>query len=330
VSRFAGCDTPEVFERLREGRFDACIVSGWYLKSYLQAVMACKRVGIPVCSRGDSHLATGRPALWSLAKYLPYRALLASFDAHLYVGQANREYLEHYGVARERLFFAPHFVDNDFFATRAAAARSARPSARMHLEIPESARVFTFVGKLIDIKRPQDLVRALAAVRSSGLDAWGLIVGAGPLQGEVESLARTLNVPVRFTGFRNQTEIPAVLAAADGLVLCSQSETWGLVVNEAMACGLPAIVSRTVGCAPDLIVPGRTGYVFDTGSVDALAAAMRTLAADLERDRGGVNTAVLETISRYSCQRAVRGALDALDSLQTSTAPARAGWLRAR
>src|SRR6185503_1390569 len=123
VFEFGGCDTPEIGDRLGTGRFDACLVFGWYLKTYLQAIFASRRRRIPVLVRGDSHLGTARSNVVRLVKYVPYRWLLTRVDAHLYVGSANRDYLEHYGVEPSRLFFAPHFVDNNFFAVRAAAAR---------------------------------------------------------------------------------------------------------------------------------------------------------------------------------------------------------------
>src|SRR5436190_2131419 len=112
VDRWSGCDTPEIAYELAGRRFDACIINGWYLKSYVQALRASRRHRIPVLVRGDSQLVTPRPMLTRVAKALPYRWLLQRIDGHLYVGQRNAEYLRHYGVSPERLFFAPHFVDN--------------------------------------------------------------------------------------------------------------------------------------------------------------------------------------------------------------------------
>jgi glycosyltransferase involved in cell wall biosynthesis len=316
VSRFSGCDTPEIEARLRDGRFDACIVSGWYLKSYLQAIRACKRSDLPVLARGDSQLGTPRSAAVKMAKYLPYRWLMSSIAAHLYVGQLNREYLKHYGVPDSHLFFAPHFVDNEFFATRADAARTNGQAAgvRQTLDVPADATVFAFVGKLVENKRPADLIRALAA-RPPGSNAWGLIIGSGPLLQELEHLVAELDAPVRFAGFRNQSELPRFLAAADALVLPSTSETWGLAVNEAMACGLPAIVSSGTGCAPDLIENGRTGYQFPVGDVGALKDALLTLERSLAVDRPAIRQAVASKIVRYSCEASVGGTLEALDAV---------------
>ena len=132
--------------------------------------------------------------------------------------------------------------------------------------IPPDAVVFAFVGKLIDKKRPADFVAAVTRARRAGSRLHALVIGSGPLGPATESLARDLEAPVHFAGFRNQSELPGFLAACDAVVLTSDAgETWGLVVNEAMACGLPAIVSDAAGCVRDsgrrgtdgLPVPGR-------------------------------------------------------------------------
>jgi glycosyltransferase involved in cell wall biosynthesis len=318
VSRFSGCDTPEIAGILAGGRFDACLVMGWYLKSYIQAIRASRHAAMPVMARGDSQLSTKRNVLWRAAKYLPYRRLLSSIDAHLYVGRANREYLAHYGVPEARLFFAPHFVDNELFASRARRAREtgAATGVRDTLGVPHDATLFAFVGKLIEKKRPADLLHAISAARLAGGSPWALMVGSGPLQADLEALARDLDLPVRFTGFRNQSELPPLLAASDALVLPSDAgETWGLVVNEAMACGLPAIVSTAAGCASDLIEDGRTGFQFPVGDVDALSEKLLRVERMLRRDGTVFEAAVAAKIARYSCPVAVRGALDALEYL---------------
>ncbi len=317
VSSFAGCDTPEIAARIRSG-FDACIVLGWYLKSYLQAIRACRKAAVPVLVRGDSQLATPRSLLIRTAKYFPYRWLLRRIDAHLYCGQANREYLRHYGVDAARLFFVPHCVDNAFFLRAANEARASGAAARLRsrCSIDRNATLFAFVGKLIDKKRPADFIRALAEARRNGAEAAGLVVGSGPLQTASEALARTLDVPVTFVGFRNQSELPEWLAAADALVLPSDGrETWGLVVNEAMACGIPALVSRAAGCARDLIDEGKTGYTFDAGDIGQLADRMGTVHRRLREDPGAFREAVAARIAQYDVSAAVEGTLRALDAV---------------
>lgn len=316
VGSFKGCDTPGIADELARGGFDACIVLGWYLKSYLQAIRAARRVSLPVLLRGDSTLATERSFARRAVKYLPYRWMLGRVAGHLVVGQQNRAYLRHYGVRPERLFDVPHAVDDEWFAARAADARQAgsRLDERASLGIPAGARVAMFAGRLVESKRPLDLIRALADPTLPG-DVWGLLVGSGPLESEARALARSLNVRAVFAGFRNQRALPAYYVAADWLVLPSDGrETWGLVANEALACGLPLVVSDAVGCAADLAV-GLAGRQFPMGQVGALAEAIVKIRADVV-DRGDhVRAAVAERSRTFSCERAVQGTVEAVGAV---------------
>lgn len=314
VDGFSGCDTPGVSDAIRAGRFDACLVTGWYLKSYIQAIRACWQAGVPILMRGDSHLGTPRPLLTSAAKYLPYRWMLGRIDAHLYVGQANSAYLRHYGVADSQLFFVPHFVDNARFAAEAERARRDGSAAalRASMQIPVGATLFVFAGKLLPKKRAMDFIQAIAGLRASGRLVHGLIVGSGPEESALRQRAAMISAPVHFAGFRNQSAMPHMYAAADCVVLPSISESWGLVVNEGMAAGLPAIVSDGVGCAEDLIEPGQTGLTYAACDVPQLWDAMTRVVNALETNRGGFERAVHARIACYSCDAAVAGTMQAL------------------
>jgi glycosyltransferase involved in cell wall biosynthesis len=165
--------------------------------------------------------------------------------------------------------------------------------------------VALFAGKLIEKKRPADLIAA--AARVPGVHA--LFVGDGPLREWCEAMAAELGVRATFTGFRNQSEMPSAYAAADVLILPSdRQETWGLVVNEAMASGLPAIVSEAAGCVPDLIIAGRTGYAYPPGDIDALAMALRAIP-----DEGAaMGRAAALHVRDYSVERAASGVVEAM------------------
>ncbi len=320
VDHFRGCDNPDVFEILNAQRFDAVLVFGWYLKGALQTMYAARRSDIPVLMRGDSQLQTPRSLLKRIAKFPFYRWLLPRISAHLYVGARNRAYLRHYGVADEKLFFAPHFVDNAFFRDGAGSAgiKGRRHQIRERYEIPEDAFVLLFVGKLVARKRVDDLLQAttiICAASDQG-DAHVLIVGDGPLREELERRSRTLPDRIHFLGFQNQTALPAIYAAADVLVLPSSGEeTWGLVVNEAMASGLPAIVSDGVGSGPDLIEEGRTGYSYPLGNIDALVRCIRTVRNQHAADPDVFQVPLREKIAGYSKERATDGLERALVSV---------------
>lgn len=297
TSRFGGCNTPEIADRIAEGRFDAFVVPGWSLRSYWQAARACRRLGVPVVVRGDSQLGSPRRAALRLAKELAFAQVMKLFDGYLYVGQRNRAYLEHYGAPASRLFFSPHCVDNDAF--RAASQRIGETAGRRVL----------FAGRLVPYKRPLDVVAAAARLAAAGRPIELTIAGAGELEGDLRTAAQAAGLGVTFLGFVNQSRLPEVYAAADALVLPSGAEeTWGLVVNEAMACGVPAVVSDAVGCGPDLVEPGVTGEVVPLDDVGGLATAIdRVLTFDPVLTRRHL----AERMKVYSPEQAVTGILEA-------------------
>lgn len=336
VNHASGCDTPEIADIVREEGFDAFIVSGWYLKSYRQAVRACRLNKIPVLVRGDSQLQTPRSWILESAKKIIYRGMLRRFDGFLTVGKRNSEYLAHYGVSNEKLFFAPHFVDNERFAFQAESIRGRRSEIRSQWKIPQDAFCVLFCGKFIRKKRPMDLIAAAQQLitenRLTNLHL--LFVGSGELSNELrancnavfdaetphspnnkEPITNNQKPRASFAGFLNQTEISKAYVAADVLVLPSDGrETWGLVVNEAMACGLPAIVSDAVGCAPDLIEDCKTGFTFPLGDDSALAKRLAAL-AKMRRDGHDFAPALTVRMQTYCLGMAVSGTLRAAENL---------------
>jgi glycosyltransferase involved in cell wall biosynthesis len=315
VNRFWGCDTPEIEAEIRAGGFDAFLVMGWYLRCYWQAVRACRRLGVPVMVRGDSRLGTPRGKGIELIKGLLYPHLLRRFDAFLYVGELGRAYLERYGAPPSRLFFSPHCVDNAWFAARSAELD--REQERRRLGFDPVGCVALFVGKLLPGKRPEDLLAASALLRKRRVRLRVAYAGSGPLERSLTEESERLGLPATFLGFRNQSEMPSLYRSADLMALPSASETWGLVVNESLACGTPVVVSDAVGCAPDLVEEGVTGAVYRTGDVEALAAAVeRVLVRPPARDR------IRERIAAYSPQAAADGVLRAALVLRGEASPA--------
>lgn len=230
------------------------------------------------------------------------RFLLSRFHGYLSVGARAREYLKYFAIAEESIYASPHAVDNEYFAERARAFQDsvARAEARAELEIPNDAFVVLFVGKIEPKKRVADLVRVLPGLQPPAIL---VVVGSGPLESECRDVASQLGVNIRWCGFLNQSELGRAYAIADCLVLPSDwGETWGLVVNEAMATGLPCVVSDRAGCAPDLVVGGRTGETFPCGNVDELASA-------LERVRSGDDRscACKAHVRRFSFAAATEG-----------------------
>ncbi|MBZ5566484.1 MAG: glycosyltransferase family 4 protein [Acidobacteriia bacterium] len=310
---FRGLDTPEIGDIIREQRFDAVINCGWHRKSYWQSIRACWKTKTPVMVRSDSTLHTERSALKAAVKLPAYRLFIPRMDACLAVGRWARQYYLHYGARHDRIFLVPHTIDEPWFRDRAERLATCRPQLRERWKIPHDKVVFLWAAKFIPLKRSLDFLRALEIAARCGAMVHGLMAGDGPLRTESEAFARERGLPVTFAGFLNQSEMVKTYVAADALILSSATETWGLVVNEAMVCGRACIVSDKVGCGPDLITP-ETGAVYPLADVERLAALMSEFAADPARVRS-MGAAAAQKITEYSTDVAVRGVLEAVHAV---------------
>lgn len=314
TDHFNGCDTPVIRREIAEGHFDALVVPGWALRAYWQGVLAGRKAGVTVLARGDSQLGGHQKPWVRLAKRLVFAQVLRRFDGFLYVGQRNREYLMHYGVPERRLFFSPHCIDNDLFGDASEAARrDALADQHTGRRVPR----ILFVGKLMARKRPVDVLRAADMVSRRIGPVEVVFAGSGELEPELRRVAAATKVATTFLGFVNQSQLPAVYSAADVIVLpSSSSETWGLVINEAMACGVPAAVSEAIGCAPDLVENGVTGATFADGDVGGCARALESV---LALDRAATRRHLAERMATYSPARAADGIVEAAVALAART-----------
>ena len=310
---YRGLDVEDIGDALDATTPDVVLVPGWHSITLTRAILWARLRGIPVIYRGDTNEQTAPSGWRRLLWHVKTRALLASYSAFLSVGRRSREFLTSHGARYTRVFSSPHAVDNGCFAARAAAhlEPAARRVARARLGASPHDFVVLFAGKLESRKRPIDAVRAVAAL---GEDALLAVAGTGPLEQDVRCEAARLGVRLALLGFVNQSHLGEVYAAADCLTLPSASnETWGLVVNEAMATGLPAVVSDHVGCGPDLIVRGETGDVHRTGDVDDLAAALARVRA--AGGRTSMGDACRARASRYGFASASVGLVAACQAV---------------
>jgi glycosyltransferase involved in cell wall biosynthesis len=208
----------------------------------------------------------------------------------------------------------PYSVDNAFFMGRAQDLEDQKRVLKEKEGIPANSPVILFCGKLYAVKRPLDILKAFALLEPS-LRASLVFVGDGPLRAEMERFVAQQRVAnVFFLGFRNQQELPRCYALADLLVLSSASETWGVVLNEAMCSKLPLIVSDRVGAAVDLVRNGNNGFIYPMGNIEALTECMRRVIKDDEvRKEMGLSS--LEIIKRWGPEESVKGVLKCLEAV---------------
>jgi glycosyltransferase involved in cell wall biosynthesis len=291
-------------DRLHQSGATALWIQGWQVVAYWQAAREAAAAGVELWLRGESNDLAPPPPLWKRPlKQLALRQLLGRVDRFLYIGAANKRLYQQFGVPDARLYSAPYAVDNERFAGQALALRPQRMELRRQWGIGDDVFCVLFCGKFIKKKRPLDLVEAARSLMASGRlrNIHLLFVGSGEMDGELrqscqvvydidtagararESAISTGSPSVlpraSFTGFLNQTEISRAYVAADCLVLPSDhGETWGLVVNEALASGLPCLVSDACGCAEDLAGPQ---FSFPLGDVGVLATKLEKLHASM-------------------------------------------------
>jgi len=332
VSRFTGVRLSRVEAVLARGHHDALLLLGWQTLAHVQMLRAAWQIGLPVILRGESTLqrtpvggarAYARRTVWLPLRQRLYRAAFARAHAFLVIGSRNREYYRSFGVPDEKLFWAPYAVDNERFALPHADRATARARIRSRLGVGPETLVVTSSAKLIERKRPLDLVDAVAALRHRGIDAHALFIGDGEERPVIErrASARGIQSAVTIAGFVNQQELPSWYAAADMLVLPSDSrETWGLVVNEAMAAGLPVVVSDAAGCSPDLVREGENGFTYPCGNVGALVDRLASIAAVGPEKRNEFGNRSRDIVKQFGIEAAVRATQAAVRSVCASGA----------
>jgi len=348
-----------VFFRARrifcELNLDVCILPSYWPKQILAVLLAAKSLGIRTVMMNESHAGTAR-ATGAAAQVK--RVLVNAFDAALVGGQPQKRYFASLGLPVEKIFPGYDAVDNQYFADKAATVRADAARWRAQYALPD--RYFLSLGRFVAKKNLPTLILAYRQIltRQAGCPVHLVMVGSGEEEGRLKTLCAELHLPVydksrvggekptsqapattpgvHFYGFRQIDENPLFYALAEAFILPSSREEWGLVVNEAMACGLPVVVSETVGCAEDLLVAGspsglaelrieppltmisglrQNGFVFPPDSSEALAGALNDLSLhpELRELMGQAGRQIVETVScdvfAMNALRAARAAL---------------------
>jgi len=236
---------------------------------------------------------------------------MAGCSAFVVPGKSSFEYVRNFGVLEEDIFTAPNAVDIELFAQRAAAVRQDAALHRQALKLP--SRFFLSVGRLVPEKGVFELLEAYGKLAAELRAEIGLVfVGEGTARQELARRGSNI-VPgsIQYAGFAQREQLASYYALADVFVFPSHSDPWGLVVNEAMACGLPVISSDAAGCTADLVEDGWNGRVVRGGEVGELVSAMEDLARDTgARVRMGSHSR--ERILRYSPEACAVGIANAV------------------
>jgi glycosyltransferase involved in cell wall biosynthesis len=237
------------------------LVYGWNYYSHLRCLFKLKGK-LKIIFRGDSTLLDESPGFKKILRRLFLKIVYRNVDFVLYVGTQNKKYFEVHGLKENQLVYGPHAIDNERFESTVCN----KELLHSKLGIPVNEKILLFAGKFIEKKNPLLLLRTFCEENPVG---WHLLmVGNGEKENELNSFAEGI-LNVHFMEFQNQKVLPCIYKAASAFILPSEGpeETWGLCINEAMACGLPVLVSRNCGCAIDLVDENENGFSFPPNEI---------------------------------------------------------------
>jgi glycosyltransferase involved in cell wall biosynthesis len=303
---------PELWKLVGEGNFDAVLCfTGYRNATFWIACIAAKFSKTAFLFGTDATTLMSRDGrAWkSKLKKIFWPRLFRLADQVIVPSSGARDLMLSLGLASDRVTLTPYSVDNDWWMRSSSKAN--RSAVRESWGATPDTVVILFCAKLQAWKRPLDLLRAFAKVSHS--HALLVFAGQGPLGSQLESEAAALGIAarVRFLGFVNQSQLPAVYASADLMVLPSEYEPFAVVVNEAMCCGCAVVASDRVGAARDLVAPVAPQFVFPCGDIDALAIILK----DALMDRPGlqcVARAARAHIQTWSPERNIAATIDAI------------------
>ena len=281
LNHFTGIDNPGLIQAIKGWKPDAVLVIGWNYKSHLRAMRFFKGK-TPILFKGDSTLLDERPGVRKILRRIFLTWVYRHVDYALYAGKENLAYFRAHGLKDKQLEFVPHAIDNKRFGDDSQNAEEEVKKWKTRLGIAPSDLVILFAGKLEPKKDPEFVLRMASGVPSEQIKF--IIVGNGKLQYQLRAMAQ-LDKRIIFLDFQNQQQMPQVYRLGDIFVLPSigPGETWGLAINEAMACGLPVIASDRVGGGSDLIEEDKTGWIFKPGNEGE--AKIISLLERLSRDK---------------------------------------------
>jgi glycosyltransferase involved in cell wall biosynthesis len=286
---------------LNQVKPDVVAVNGWNNFGSLSAANCCMERRIPMVVMSESARRDEARTWW---KEIMKRRIVDLYCAALVGGQRHVEYLVELGMPIERIFTGYDVVDNEYFRQSAEQVRSQRSQVRQKYRLPEN--FFLASARFIEKKNLTRLIRAYAEYRErwKGDMPWDLVLlGDGPMRETLNAQLSTLNLHshVHLPGFKQYDELPVYYALANAFVHPSTTEQWGLVVNEAIASGLPVIVSERCGCAPELV--NGNGFTFNPMDEDELASLLIRMATLSDDDRRRLGDASYMIAAKFSPER---------------------------
>lgn len=312
-------NNPSITKALDDFKPDIVKIHGYAQATLIRTLLWCGRRNIPAMIWSDSELLHSRSPVKKALKHLILRVIYGRISGFLSVGDNNEAYFRHYGVRKNQIFRVPFTIDEEAFAAARDNRGRHRTEWRTKLGIPQNAFAVLCVGKLIERKRPGDLIEALKIIcsrKSGDVPLAILFAGDGPLRKELEAAAATVKDKCFFLGFVNVDKLPEIYAAVDALAHVSDMDPHPLTTSEASFVGLPLILSDRIGAVgpTDTARPGVNALVYPCCHTGRLADAIQRLMDEPEL-REKMGKASLQIANELNLQASVSGFLSAVDTL---------------
>lgn len=313
-------------QTLREQDVSAVCVNGWGDAGAPSGIYCAIKLGIPLIFMSESTAIDQERQSW---RETIKKKIVQLGSAALVGGTRHLAYMAELGMPTKRIFHGYDAIDNSYFSRRAFDARQQPTALRAKLALPE--RYFLASARFIEKKNLPRLLTAYARYRQMAdrAGAWNLVLlGDGEMRPQLEALATELGIQdaVQMPGFKQYQELPAYYGLASAFVHASTVEQWGLVVNEAMASGLPVLVSNRCGCAADLVREGHNGFTFDPYDAEQLAQLFLRISQMSAAERQTMGQHSQHLIAAWGPEAFAAGMQQAVEAALSHPRP-RAGWL---
>ncbi len=304
---FLGLINFGIFSKLKNEPKGLVLLHGWSYLTMILSLIAAKLFGHQVGMRGEAPITReyNKSSFSRLIRKMVFKTLFKFIDKFYYIGENNKEFYKMYGVNDSKLFYTPYCVDNDRFQNLNQSHSKNLDNIKKLLGIQKNEKAILFSGKLIEKKRPLDLLSAFSMLENNNIKLF--FMGDGNLRNslEIEIKKRYLQNKVVITGFVNQSEIYKYYLAASIFVMCSdEDETWGLSTNEAMNFALPVVLYDSVGCSKNLI--DGNGIIVPKGDTEKLSKSIFKILED-ENNRIKMGIQSQKIISKYSYIQVIEG-----------------------
>lgn len=310
-----GLFNPGIIKELFKENYDAIIIYSHSSLTNKMALFAAKFLGIPIIFRDEIDFLKEPSGFKRLFRRGFFHILFRMCDAFLYSYSLNSEFYKKFGASEEQLFFHPCAVDNEFLQEERERLAKKRKITKKELKIPEKNKVILFTGRIIELKRPFDILYAYEKLPDKIKNNTSLLfVGEGIQKKELQEYTKKKNIKdVHFIGFKKPSELPLYYSIGDLFVIASKEDRSPKTMNEAMNFKMPIICTKNrVPTAEDMIINGRNGFFYEMGDTDELCKKIKKILSRKEL-RKEMGKEALKTVERWNFDKDVDATKRSLD-----------------